>query len=430
MDKHFILKGKHDIFTFPGNDTVYIGETNGCDLKIPNNTEYEDEIIAKIVPTKGGDGWHIVRLTPYISIFINGSYIGRVAYLDDGDRIDIGDNSFRFHVREGSQSTITVNHLHHNKKAIWSVVAALIVIICMGVLLNLHLSKEKINGQMQREIYSSLYKLRVDSIHLMHGDTIKDSFMYIQAPVGTAFLTTDSLWVTARHCIQPWLNTDSVNYDDNSYTNWPKRNAMFVETEYQMNGDDTWELISFITLTNIDSNREITLRSDDFHINRELDDIIESGDFDNPTFWRSIAHGSNRNGMMLGDIAVAKADTAGYIPLASRDELTRLEQEKKLYFYGFPMTDTEGSKPAKREDELVSKILPLAEDSTHLFLLSHYGNLSKGFSGGPVITRDGMKYKAVGVISVIDAENKYQSYSVPTSETEFIKPVTKPRSKE
>ena len=52
-------------------------------------------------------------------------------------------------------------------------------------------------------------------------------------------------------------------------------------------------------------------------------------------------------------------------------------------------------------------------------VIAHDGNISHGFSGGPVMTRFGLfNWCVIGVVSVTDTGNSSWYYSVPISEIE------------
>lgn len=423
MDKHFVLISKGGIKEFPGNKPVYIGETEGSDIRIANHSEYEDEIVAKIEPNGYGNGWHLVSIPPHIQISVNGIPVHRVVYLEDGDVIETLGERWKFSVREGTKEGVTVYHVKRTGFALWMVCIAIIVLGAVVGGLVYSSQRDNISGSMRKEIEASLYTTRVDSLQLVRGDSIVESYAYASEPIGTAFLTTDSLIVTARHCINPWLNTvlpaDYGKIDQIS--DWPVQKALFAETSNQLEGTNDWRIIAYLTLTD-EEGREIMMTSDDFRINTEFDDIVELGTYDNPLYWRSIAHRYTRRDMMLGDVAAARTDMAGTIPLADESEIRTLLAESgvKLTFFGHPEAGVTGNRLECKTDELRLPLSELPELPGRVFLLAHEGALAPGFSGGPVIVRDGMGFKAVGVVSVTDDRNGYRSYSVPTSEITLL----------
>lgn len=423
MDRHITITLRNRILSFPGASPLTIGQMEGCDVRILNHSQYEDVVFAKILPDCDNEGWHIVKVSPYYPILINGTKLNRVHYLADGDVIDIKGHHFRFNIREGEQSAPAVTHIHKAGKAVWAIIA----VICLAIaFVGHHLydnQRESITDAMKAEIMSSILTTRVDSLQLVCGDSVVDTYTYASSPVGTAFLTTDSLIVTARHCIQPWLNMVlPLDYASiPQMPEWPVEKALFAETENQLSGLPLWHIVSFITLTDEDDN-SIAMSSDSFMMNYDSDDIVELGGYDEPQYWRSISHRYSRRDMMLGDVAVAKCDKAGHIALADKSELQKLLRHRgvKLTFAGHPESSVNGNKPDFKSDELRLPLEDMAECPGRIFMIAHEGGLTPGFSGGPVVVRDGPGFKAVGIVSVVDAQNGNRSYSVPVSEIGLI----------
>lgn len=423
MDRHITITYKGRILLFPGKSAVIIGQTQGCDVRLPNNTQYEDVIFAKISPNKEDDGWHIVKLSSYYPIAVNGNLLNRVYYLKDGDNIEIQGQHLRFNIKQGEQSAPSVIHIHKAGKVIWSVIAAICVILAFVGYQLYDNQRERITDAMKAEITASVFTTRVDSLQLLYCDSVIETYVYASSPIGTAFLTTDSLIVTARHCIQPWLNMVLPHEYAGipKMTEWPIEKTLFVETENQLSGENNWQIVSFMTLTDEYGNSQ-SMSSDKFNMNIDSDDIVELGSYDEPKYWRSISHRYSRRDMMLGDIAVARYDKAGNIALASKPELQKLLNHRgvKLTFVGHPESSVNGSMLDFKSDELRLPMEEMAECPGRIFMIAHEGGLTPGFSGGPVIVRNGSRFKAVGVVSVVDAQNSNRSYSVPISELELI----------
>lgn len=418
MDKHYTLTGKRGVYTAGSDSVVTIGQVQGCDVRIVNRTRYVDVLFAKIVPDRDGEGWHLIKCTAYYPILVNGIEMNRVHYLHDGDRLEFPNAAVTFNIREGERMNPSVTHIHKDNRIYWAVGAALLLIVALAGYYIFDRDRDTISTGMRADIEKSVYSVRVDSLQLVRGDTVVDSYSYASAPSGTAFLTADSLLVTARHCLQPWLNmVRPEEYSKiTSMTEWPVEKALYAETENQWADSAVWRIRSFMTFSD-EAGNSFTRNSDEFRINTDLDEIVELGDYNETKFWRSISHRYNREDMMLGDVAVAKEAHAGTIPIASAEELRKLlNPGVKLTFVGHPESAVGGNRLDYKTDELH---MPLRETAGHpgrLFVLAHDGSLIHGFSGGPVLVRDGMGFKAVGIISVVDGRNGNRSYSVPTSE--------------
>lgn len=419
--KHFKIVYGKGIFEFPGKKTVFIGQLPGCDIRIDNHSDYEDEMICKIDPDTNGGGWHLVRLSPHFSITVDGRNVNRVAYLDGKDTIQIGGETLKFIEVDGEQKSTTIQQVKTSARSAVIVVGLLVVIL--GAILGWRIydgQREILTDTMKTHIEESVVCIRVDSLQLLHGDSVMESYEYDTPPTGSAFITTDSLLVTARHCIEPWLNM-VLPYDYASLpqkTEWPIAKALLAETNNQLEGTDSWRIVAYMTVTDESNNNIMSLTSDDFTVCRDLDEIVELGDYDSPQYWRSISHRYNRKDMMLGDVASARIGRAGSLPLASDAEIRTLLDHKgvKLTFFGYPEAGVTGNRLEVKSDELRLPLEELPELPGRLFLLSHEGGLAPGFSGGPVVVRDGMGFKVVGVISVTDEHNGYRSYSLPATE--------------
>lgn len=420
MDRHYTITNSKGIYSAASDRVTTIGQVDGCDIKIINHTPYADELFAKIKPNADGNGWHLIKVTTHWPISVNGVEMHRIHFLEDGDVIDFPNANCRFNILDGQKSEPSVVHIHKNGKLIWGVIAALVVIASVVGYRIYDSNHEKLTASMIERIEASLFTTRVDSVLLMRGDSIVDSYVYASCPVGTAFLTTDSLILTARHCLQPWLNMVlPFEYAKiPSISDWTLSKALFAETENQLSDSSEYRLVSYLTLTD-EQGASFSTNSDCFFINYDFDEIVEVGSYSDPQYWRSISHRYSRQSMMLGDIAVAKSESAGNIPLALPDDLQRLLSKKgvRLEFFGHPESGVNGSSLDHQVDELRLPINDLSEEPGHFCMLAHGGALTSGFSGGPVIVRDGIGgFKAVGVISVIDEKNSERSYSVPVSE--------------
>lgn len=420
MDRHYAIIYRNGIFENPSSKTVYIGQSPGCDIRVPNNSEFEDEIIAKIDPDRDGEGWHLVRLSGNFSLSVNGVQVNRVAYLRNHDLIQVEGEKMRFEVKDGDLASTNVYHVtRSNSVLLWSI--GVFVLLLGGIVAWLIYAgqRENLSDEMKRSVERSLYTVRVDSLHLMNRDSLVDVYYYTSPPVGTAFLTEDSLLVTARHCLQPWLNVVApqdygllADMEDETV-----RMALKAETRNQLEGNDAMRVISYITLTS-ENGDTISLNSENFFIDEALDEIVETGSYELPQYWRSISYRYNRRDMMMGDLAYAKVNMKGSIPLASASDINRLLKKKgvKLTFFGHPVAGVTGSRLELKTDELRLPLETIPELPDRTFLLAHEGLLTPGFSGGPVIVRDGAGFRAVGVVSVTDDRNGYRSYSVPTNE--------------
>ncbi len=416
MDKHFTLTSGSNVFSSGSACDVLIGQNIGCDVRIENRTPYIDRPAAKISPDCGGEGWHIVRLSD-MDISINGEALKRIHYLADGDVIDFGGRDrYRFKIAEGHSAANSVTIVRRNGIYAWVLGFIAIAIAGTAAWYAGFANRGQLTESQLADAATSLLRTEVDSVCMWRGDSLLETYRLSAKAVGTAFVTTDSLIVTARHCVEPWLNSvrpeeisDIPDIDDRLV-----QMALAAETESQLYGDDAIRLVAYLTLTD-SRGRKTHMRSTDFATNTLRDEIVELGDFATDLYWRSIAHRHGRADMMLGDVAVAKTDTAGLIALAKPKVLAdKLKTHTPLTFIGFPQSEHSGEDAEAETDRLRQPISHI--DDGAIFMLAHGGRLAPGYSGAPVLIRDGSGFAAVGIVSVLDAKNGHRSYSVPVTE--------------
>ena len=284
----------------------------------------------------------------------------------------------------------------------------------------------------------SVYQIKVDSIQLTvnRGDsTSVIRTAYLHNVVGTAFLTTEGQLVTARHCLEPWLDVTSatpMDTTEHSSTPLPVKMALQAVTNNivaeSMDDDTRWEMVSYCSLRKPELSDSVVLcfTSSDFIMDKSRDLIMEYGDYEHQYFWRNIKATPSKTDMMLGDIAfmadaTERLHTKGTIPLASKQEMRRLCRKANRHLNILGRTDNQTS----REIEWLNARLKVTltkkyyKDDYPNVDITHDGDLSRGFSGGPVMTRQGLfGWRAVGVVSVTDSKNGNWFYSVPTTEIE------------
>ena len=310
----------------------------------------------------------------------------------------------------------------------------LLPLVLFGVgygIMSHNMEKIMLTEEMIKHAEKSVVQIKTDSVFLIAynkttGDTLHiDSCEYMVS--GTAFITDDSLLVTARHCVEPWLNVDSIPADSSKIESLPVKWALMAETRNQEESDSIeWKVESRLSVVIPDSTGSFIIEkfsSADFNIEKSRDHVIEYGDFDHLYFWRSIAALPRRTDMMLDDFAFLRlpahlaSHAEGAIHLASKEEILQLEKRKPVTILGFPESGVGAADFESSTDEL--RHLP-TRDSLGFpdGVLHHNGEIAHGYSGGPVLVRNGNECYAVGIISVHDRLNKNRTLSVPVSEVE------------
>ena len=423
---------------FAGREgTISIGQREGCDFRIENRGEFEDEIFAVIRQDETGGGWILIPVSEYVAISVNRTKVGLACRLSDGDLITFDDDDVRFNVRNDGKYDMGTTSSRH--PAMWEIVLAAVVVAYM-VCLTLHLGRRE--GVIREELVGLreyVLRISVDTVFYLRActgggvDTI-GCYSYVASTgkerAGTAFWSEKGL-VTARHCIQPWLNTSairSVQYPEDLQEGDPVRWAFEAETYNYVNenADSLYSLVSVCTLWGGETGTTSYGRylSSEFRINTTYDDIVPMGGKKRACYWRSIVRRNNQTEMMLGDVAVL--DTAlvgsedegrihptglkskGGIRIATPETMKDLSQGTRLYCLGYPHFQSGG---------YTFMDCTLAKGFEEGLPLSINCELQPGYSGGPVViakdTGGSVRVSVVGVVSVGDSFGGDRVYSVP-----------------
>lgn len=432
---------------------VSIGHTEGCEVRMANASPYEDEMLAAIrrvgsdADASGTDShWVLVRLSPFHELRVNGQPVHLLHELHDGDRIEWADQHQAFRFVEGdSGMDVMQGHIAAvprslgRRMALWASVPVLVLLLAGILAWHWYGSRasHEMTAQQVECTSQSVLQINVDTVKLVRiagRDTMVLEQMALEAEgarpiVGTAFLTADSLLVTARHCLEPWLNDAEVflSPDPQKVSFLPSRWALRAETYNQLNGDhaaDRLLVMSICSLWKYEGEQATfvgRVSSAEFVMDTSRDDIVDLGDFSSELYWRSITRRHQRSDMMRDDLAVCRWTKAGSIRMASAAKMAECLKDDGtvLEFFGFPdYTDLHLEYTTDR----LRRPLRKADDDTTLFdMLAHNGDLRHGYSGGPVMARFGNEAVCVGVVSVTDARGADRFYSVPATEVWHLK---------
>ena len=299
------------------DNVMHIGHTESCELRLPNETQYEDSVIAVIVKRDDEEGWKLIRLSPYKEheVRVNGMPLESVCFLNNGDHIAIEGQKQELTFNVRSDDTYNANGIvmakSDNSVKIWMAVLTVALVI-FGLF---YYYNQSITSSMINRAKSSTYRIVVDSVKLVKVKDGKTTVIesYAETFRGTLFLTDDSLLVTARHCIEPWLNvSDNLTLDTIS-KDVPKDVKMALKAvTHEMMCDDGSELkmVSVCSIYQIEPEYKFLFKveSSDFVMDKSRDNIIEYGDYDHVYYWRSISARPRDIDMMMGDFAFMKTD--------------------------------------------------------------------------------------------------------------------------
>lgn len=431
-----VFHAKDDVLK-TSEEVLNIGEYPDCPIRYETSEGYEPEYYATIIKNEDGEGWRIVKRSQFIDVEIagNGGF-GFVHQLKDGDIISFGDGkmSLQFNMhqeRDYSDSGIKIVH-QSNHKLLYAIVA-LVCVVAAGVGFLFYDRWNQTDLHQDVKVYSSsVYIIMADSVQLVKvyegkeeqiGET-KDLAYSGEREVGTAFLTTEGKLVTARHCIEFWLNrkinriTHVEGLDDDDIVKWAIKASTYMYFREEQN-DTVMALKTYCSVYFPDSlDRPLFVfhsLEPRVHINRVHDIISTIPDYSGNYYWRSIIPRSNSNDREagLGDIAYIDVGEKGTIVLADSMRLSNIAEGTDIVFLGFPQNGI-GDRALMYEDGHITR--EVAKGAIHQNLYVK-GEINPGFSGGPVMARIGKEIMAVGVTSRVDSiSNGVYKWVVPITE--------------
>ena len=399
---------------------INIGETADCDVRYETDCQ-QPEYYASIIKNEDGRSWRIVKRSQFIDISIAGKgSIGYAHALCDGDLIQIEGMkmalSFHTHYDDRYQEE------EHQNRWQWAVAGLLGLAGVIAVVLSLGNRQEGINVADTEPLEESIYLVKVDSVRRL---SVVDGKVNIvpptktlvgEAPTGTAFLTTDGKLVTARHCVEYWiganldLTTKVSDLEKDDIVRW----AIETETFNHHHPGDTAMLQVFFSIYDFMGNKKYSFdtRDKNVHINKKKDGIFMLADFSQEYYWRTIKPYFRDRKMELGDVLwIDSLAEEGKVTLASNAQMEKVKKGTKLMICGYPMTGIGDKRMISTE----GTIRRLASANTeNLFFES---NINHGFSGGPVLMKDGDDVIAIGVVSRVDSiSSGLYKWAVPVTE--------------
>lgn len=380
---------------YGGDNALYIGQTPECQLRLAPHPDYADTCYAVIVRREQGNGWVMLRQEAEADIRVNGQPLAIAHPLSHGDTLQLDHTILRFCMEQGQQPATT----YVSNKPSWPLRITLSVIV-LALLLSIVWQVQTHLGlhYVFRHESPSIYCIEARGLEVYQGDSLLAEEPCEQALVGTAFLTEDGYLVTARHCIEFWLNMeDQLTADTANIPSPAVRWAIRAEE------DSTLRLVTLLTLTAPDG-RSWDIRSDRFTTDRSHDALYDLGDRQHAYTWRSIISRYEKRDCELGDVALMPWDEKGTIRLADTDRPVR--QREEVFSFGYPQGENrqEAHFTIKRGDIDQE---PESPDSWFICEMA----CQPGFSGGPVIA-DKQRRQVVGLVS---RQSGHQTVVIPVS---------------
>lgn len=438
MTKYYVIKDSQGKQYFNRDNVMHIGQTDACEVRLPNESQYEDAVLAVIVKRDADKGWKLIRMSPYKEheVRVNGMPVENVHLLNEGDRIDFEGqkNEFTFSVRDDdtyNASGIVMAQGGNKVVKIWMIVMTLgLLIFGLGYYYN-----QPITSSMINRAKTSTYRIVVDSVKLVkvqNGVSTVLESCAMSSP-STIFLTDDSLLVTARHSIEPWLNVSDRLQLDTISDEVPRDVKMALKAvTNEILGDGSYELnvVSVCSIYQIEPEYKFLfgVESSDFVMDKSRDNIKEYGDYDHLYYWRSISASLRNNEMMMGDFAFIPTKglpikPCGTIHVARVKDFQKMAKQDVIdvVMLGYPSTMLVKENKILTERGELKNSIELDENGYVKQVIAHNGDIVPGYSGGPVLTKQGFRWYAIGVVSVTDKYVNKRFYSVPVIEIERMK---------
>ena len=408
------------------SDVAYIGNGNQCEIHFSNNSEYEDCTFAVLLRNDDYKSWRIVRIDDTADIRISGEQLHLVHYLNEKDMVSITEANaeFRF-VTEEDRNISDASHIV--KKSIWASVAAVCFILFV-VGTSIFLRNLNIIGEKHIEfLKNSICKITVDEVLFQQVDTadgrnnvrtIASLRLESSSCSGTGFFCKDGRFITARHCIEPWITlpmtgTESLekNGELSEVARWASACETFNHTKDSAS-KGYQRVISLCTIKAEHKNIRHKFSTDTCMFCTDNDIIRNLGGPKDRILWRETGNVKLRSA--LGDITYVKTDIYGAIQLAPQKIANKLRRRMPVAHWGFRAD----------KDEAEFKSGEIAFDFNESGkCIEHKSSegMQKGFSGGPAMIRHHGQIYAVGVISKIGDDGKETYFSVPVTEIEKAK---------
>lgn len=399
---------------------VNIGETADCDVRYESDG-LQPEYYVSIIQNEDGRSWRIVKRSQHIDISIAGKgSIGYAHQLTDGDIIQFNNQPMAlcFH----SHFDDNYDEDGKDRTWLWAVAGLLGLAAVITVILNIGNRQEGVLAKDVEPLEESIYSIRVDSVRLMQISNGKEELftptkvLEGDAPTGTAFLTTDGKLITARHCVEYWIGTNLdlttkvSDLDENDIVRWAIETETFNQSHEK---DSIRQLQVFFSLYDFMGNKKYSFSSTDdkVHINKDKDGVFLLADFSQDYYWRSVRPYFRDRQMELGDILWIDGLKEGMVKMAYQEQIQNVKNGTKLMICGYPMTGI-GDKQMTFTEGTIRR--HASAEIENLFFES---NINHGFSGGPVLMKDGTDVVVIGVVSRVDSiSSGLYKWAVPITE--------------
>jgi len=387
---------------------VNIGETADCDVRYDSGAS-KPEYFASIIRNDDDESWRIVLRSSHTDILVDGKgSIGYAYQLENGDivRFEGQSQALQFHTHfDDKYQEPAVRH------SLWQWIAAVACLLFIVAFVWYFNSRPTaaINEKDIEPFEESIFLVKVDSAQLKLVTPDSEELLRPtkslseDTPTGTAFLTSDHLLVTARHCVEYWigsnldLTTKVADLPKDDIVRW----AIDAETFNQRSHADSTMLIDvFFSIYDFLGGKRYSFALSDscVHVNRSKDGLFTLADFSQDYYWRSIRPYFSDSQMELGDILwIEGIPDTSQIEIATIKDLEQVKKGQRLMIYGYPITGMSDRRATFAEGVIKHPASPATEN------LVFEANINHGFSGGPLFTRTDRGVAVVGVVSRVDS---------------------------
>lgn len=440
-------------------DQIELGRDSRCQVQFDESFKTVSRRHAAIV--RDGENWKLIQLSQTNTTFLNGRPVQNEWYLQNGDEIQLSVNGPKlgFIVPSGNKSktgSIGLSRrlslfrqqaLKPYKTAMWAMASALVVVICLGVGYGIYANNkaediiaELTDSQKRIEILTEINNglredmRKQDSINKANASKIdyyrkqavpvdvsaliakaKSDVFYIEthlylelndeiqdleyAVTGTGFLLNNGCFVTARHCVEPWLYKSA----------FLKLNAACESSSaVKMHG---------VIYAYDENGLRFTLRSDDFRMDRGRDVITSVELEDGSRLHVRIPFGENGERDM--DWAYAKKDYKGNaLPsgklLYDAAMSTNMKAGSEVHLLGYPGGLGAGDGNNGKLVEPIYNRMTISRDGLNKRgVITISQGADHGNSGGPLFALKDRKLYVIGILSGGTSQTEYYDELVP-----------------
>ena len=399
-----------------GSKPLNIGQGTWCDVRLRESDAYESQVYATILQDEDSNEWYVVRRTDCHHVYVNSVEVPVAQILHSGDRLSFNDGStlaeLKFDVFDDGEYDAGrgIVYKKHQSNRLYYIATVVIALASLGVAIFGILSPRQTDLRHSdlKQFCQSVYRISVDSVYLLCDGVTVDSIELAEMAEGTAFLTKDSLFVTARHCVEPWINDEDWDGVSSKSRMSPElRLATKAETENRMAGYEKYTLRAHCVISK--GLERYNHYSTDFRMNKSRDMVIRLGTDKEKIYWRTIIPIASRRDMELGDFAYIKEEhlSDGVKPLqiimASWDDLMAFVKSTNhdIAFVGYPLNDNNTDSVTVDFGSLTSFEYNDSQNSP-VGCLQLSANINPGNSGGPVFAMIRNKIKVIGIVSKAD----------------------------